>query len=195
MKYIGTSLPLFLILGILSSCASEPTQFRWVSPDVYSPDSLQSRDLRDDWAKRITVLPIELHGEFSDEEFRRTASVIHNVASDTETMSDETKKALSAQQRMVLYMGEVSIPVRQDFCSLNKSFRNFSVKDSGLTLRAAVCDGQRLICYARDSGSPNNSQSGNIAERVTHLKQSLIAALYPAPTLKQARDIGPAAGW
>ncbi len=105
--------------------------------------SIQTRDLRDSWAKKINDLPVELHGAVPNQSSIRSAAIIHNVVSDDQAIPTGANDILLTEQRIVLYLDGVDIPARQDFCTLNKKPRNSPVEDHALTFRAAVCDGFR----------------------------------------------------
>lgn len=179
------------LLLLLPGCSSAPTSYRWLNPNLMTNDWSLTRDIRDDWAKKITDLPIELHGTIKNQRPENTASMIQNVFLDDRGMPVNSGDILSTKQRIVLYVDQVDLPVRQDFCSLTKKTRSPQIADQALTLRGAVCDGEKIVCYAVGSENSVSDQSGNIGEQVSHLKKSLIAALYPGLTLKQAR----VAGW
>jgi hypothetical protein len=189
-------LTFILFAALVSGCASQQADFRWVNPTVVDNYSGEGRSVRDDWAKKIGSLPIELHGGLFNRQDSNAAEIIQNVIPEgAAAFSGGRQATFAKEQRIVLYADGVDIPEADSFCALEKRMRTVPEQSDSATLRGAVCDGPELIAYAKETKCSAEKPSCDISARVAHLKQSLVAALYPAPTLKQMRDIGMQAGW
>lgn len=191
IRYAGV---IFSLFYLLCGCSSTPSDFRWVNPDLVnwtSPSSL-NRNVRDEWAKKIDNLPIELHGKLPSNSALNAMNVIPD---DVAAAADERDMINSKKQRLVFYVGAESVPERQDFCVPDKRLRALSDANQAEMLRGAVCDGSTIVAYASEAEKNSDSASTDFAVRAVHLKKTLIAALYPAPTIKEAFSIGGPAGW
>jgi|GEM_PF-3508845 len=178
---IGAALPLLLNL---SACSSTVTSTEWAQPyDIPGEFSTQD-DSRNGWSNKIADLPIELHGALPDESSITTAALLPHVAGE----SAANGLGLAATQRVVLYIDGLEVPERADFCAVSKRYRSAPRKDNTMALRAALCDGPRIVSYARKFVDLDDFKATDLGREVSHLERSLTLALFPPFNLLDAND-------
>lgn len=155
----------------LLGCASATTSAEWAEPQDLAGEFTVIDDSERQWSHHIDQLPIELHGAWPGVDAAQTAALIPLASTET---SPAAAAEMVAKQRVVIYVGGNEVPQRADFCSLGKAYRNV-VDNEKVTLRAALCDGPRIISYARQRFDGDSKLA---AKDVAKLESSLVGVLH-----------------
>lgn len=146
----------------LAACSMATTSAQWAEPDDLGGEFTLWDDSVNQWSKKVSNLPLELHGSWP------TPATLAKAGS---------ANATPASQRVVIYIDGAQAPERDDFCAVTKSFRNVANSSSNqqVTLRAALCDGPRIVSFARKSFD-RNAQPNNA---VASIESALVNSLHP----------------
>jgi hypothetical protein len=156
----------------LFGCSMATTSAEWAEPEDLGGEFSVIDDSERQWSKRVEQLPVELHGAWPGASAAETAALVPRANS---ADNADANDANAAQQRVVVYVSGTQVPQRADFCAINKSYRAVA-NDRQVTLRAALCDGPRIISYARKSFDGDSKLA---ATDVASLESSLVGALHP----------------
>jgi len=166
----------------LAGCSTTVTSAQWAKPADRPSNTSLSDDSRNAWSGRIGALPVELHGSLPNEPASATAARIPHA----ERISEAS--AAPPHARVVLFIDGAAVPERADFCALNPGLRAVPQARDTITLRAALCDGPRIVSYARKSIGREKFQPENVSGEVSDLKQALSRALFPPFDLLDVDD-------
>lgn len=168
---------------------STTTSSQWAEPDDHPGQWSMVDDSVNQWSKKIGSLPIELHGALPGQSSAATATLVPRaVVGADATLIQQNGIGLLASQRVVFYINEEEVPERSDYCALNKNYKKVPVEKNSVTLRAALCDGPRIVAYARKSVGSSEINNANIGREVADVEHSLTGALYPAFDFLRADD-------
>jgi len=159
----------------LYGCTAMTTSAEWAKPTDSTTKYELATDNRHDWPYKIDTLPIEVHGALPNESSGSTASEIP-FARPAPALAD---KAEPARQRVVLYVDDgADRPTRTEFCSAKKTVATSTSKPGKyVTLRAALCDGQRIVTYAKTSVPREDARPQNLGLQLASLKGAMIDSL------------------
>lgn len=159
---------LLTVLGAdigLQGCSMATTSAEWAEPEDMGGEFSVIDDSARQWSQHIAQLPIELHGTWPGADAAQTAAMIPRSAAAPD---------IAARQRVVVYIDGTEVPQRADFCAVGKSLRPVP-NTQKVTLRAALCDGPRIVSYARQAFDGNGKPA---AADVASLESSLVGALH-----------------
>ena len=147
----------------LAGCSMATTSAQWAEPDDLGGEFTLWDDSVNQWSKKVGNLPLELHGSWP------TPATLAKA---------DMAGATPAAQRVVIYIDGKEAPERDDFCSVTKSFRNVATNQTNqqVTLRAALCDGPRIISFARKSFD----RGAQPDKAVASIESALVGSLHPA---------------
>jgi hypothetical protein len=143
-----------------------------------------SNDDPDAWATRIKTLPIDVHSAIPGDISPQTiADAGHGVTARPGAAINNTGVSLYATARVVVYIGGGSVPTRDQYCALKPTINSATfVPESGVAVRAALCDGPRPVAYARMTLAEANPSPATVADAIERLKSDLVQSLpTPAP--------------
>jgi hypothetical protein len=145
-------------------------------------------DHPDDWAERMSSLPVEVHGAVPGETSARTiAAIDHGTAKQASDEFGSSGLSLDALPRVVVYIGGSTAPARDQYCSLDPDTnRSVAAPTNALILRSELCDGPRAVAYARITLPEANPTAETVARGIDRLKGSLVRSLPPIEPMLQA---------
>lgn len=146
----------------LAACSMATTSTQWAEPDDLGGEFTLWDDSVNQWSKKVDKLPLEVHGSWP------TPATLAKV---------DSVNATPASQRVVIYIDGTRAPEREDFCSVAKSFRSIVTNPDNkqVTLRAALCDGPRIVSFARKSFDKTTQPDHAVAS----IESSLVGSLHP----------------
>ena len=135
------------------------------------------------WATRINTLPVDVHSSIPGETSAQTiAAIEHGVTASARAASNNTGASLYRTARVVVYIGGDSVPAHDRYCARKPTTTPATfVPESGVAVRAALCDGPRPVAYARTTLAEANPSPASVADAIERLKSDLVQSL-PTPT-------------
>lgn len=152
----------FSIIAVgITGCSTATTSAQWAEPDDMGGEFSVIDDSVNGWSKKIGGLPLEIHG---------------NLPSSSALTNRVSGNVSPAMQRVVIYVDGTVAPEREDFCSVAKAFRPVvnNRSDQQVTLRAALCDGPRIVSFARKSFD----KTAEPAHQVASIESALVRDLH-----------------
>jgi hypothetical protein len=145
-------------------------------------------DHPDDWAERMSSLPVQVHGAVPGETSAQTiAAIDHGTANQASAEFGSNGLSLDALPRVVVYIGGTTAPARDQYCSLDPdTIRSVAAPTNALILRSELCDGPRAVAYARITLPEANPTAETVARGIDRLKGSLVRSLPPLEPMLQA---------
>lgn len=173
----------------LYGCSDTVLSNKWAR-EVSDPDVWPLADAKNDmWLKRVDALPLELHLPPLADSSAALKTISRDAILPARVLAWGIDKDGYAplQQRIVLYVGGDHIPIRDDFCSVTKKFRDVENPSDKVAVRAALCDGPRILTYGRKELPMNRVDATSVNSEIVALSHSLVGALYPPLTDDQER--------
>lgn len=163
--------------AVAAGCATNP-------PGV---EQAVAADHPDDWAARMSSLPVQVHGAVPGETPAQTiADIKRATANQASTEFGNSGLSLDAIPRVVVYIGGTTAPARDQYCSLNPNTeRSVAAPTNALILRSELCDGPRAVAYARITLPEANPTAETVARGVDRLEASLVRSLPPLEPMLQ----------
>ena len=173
----------------LFGCSTATTSTEWAEPNDMASEFARTDDSQNQWSKKVFKLPIELHGSIPGESSEVTAAKIANaIPAEKSSTTSLGNVGVVGRQRVVLYLDESRVPARDDFCSVSKTYRDVPKESNGVVLRAALCDGPRIVSYAKKSLSIDKVSSDKVGTQVASLESALVDSLYQPFNILDADD-------
>lgn len=159
-----------ITLLLLAACASAPPK---IDEQIYATDS------RDDWAKLIDTLPVEVHGNAPNmSEYKTIAGIDHGVSRERFLAFGITKPDLPVERRVVVYVGAVAAPAPDQFCASDApAVPPGELPPNTVVLRMALCEAGREVAYAHDGLSDATATIARINDAVKELKRGMVQGL------------------
>jgi hypothetical protein len=163
---------------LAAGCATNP-------PRV---EQAMAADLHDDWAERMSSLPVQVHGAVPGETPAQTiAAIAHGTTNQASAEFGSSGLSLDVQPRVVVYIGGTTAPARDQYCSLDPdTTRSVAAPTNALILRSELCDGPRAVAYARITLPEANPTAETVARGIGRLKRDLVQSLPPLDPMLQA---------
>jgi hypothetical protein len=161
-----------VVAAMAAGCASNPA----------TVEQAVAADRPDNWASRISSLPVEVHGAVPGATAAQTiAAIDHGTAVQADAPFGSSGVSLYAMPRVVVYIGGTTAPARDQYCSLEPN-ANTSVlaPKNGLVLRSELCDGPRPVAFARITLPEVDPTAESVAGGIKQIKSDLVHSL-PSP--------------
>ena len=132
------------------------------------------------WASRIQSLPVDVHGAIPGQTSAQTMAAM-GVTGRVGAAFQNNGVSLYAMPRVVVYVGDSSVPARDQYCELKPTLNPAAfIPKSGVVVRSALCDGPRPVAYARMILAEANPSPATVAQAIERLKSDLWLSL-PRP--------------